>query len=106
MRSATSSGCSTTLVAWLTTPGTIFLPSGSLMSSPDLPFVLVAHVGGLEGVGPRVDLQHQVDDVPELDVGGVRAVPGTPAQVEPDLLLRQAAQRVVEASTRTRVNVR
>src|SRR5262249_25139553 len=33
MRSATSSGCSTTLVAWLTTPGKISLPSGSLMFS-------------------------------------------------------------------------
>ena len=32
IRSATSSGCSTTLVAWLTTPGSISLSSGSLTS--------------------------------------------------------------------------
>ncbi len=32
IRSATSSGCSTTLVAWLTTPGRINFPSGSFTS--------------------------------------------------------------------------
>ncbi len=32
MRSATSSGCSTTLLAWLTTPGIRILPSGSFTS--------------------------------------------------------------------------
>ena len=96
MRSATRSGCSTTLVAWLTTPGRISLSSGSLTSSPDGPFVLVAHVAGLERIGLAVDREHHVDDVVHRQVGRVRAVPAAPAQVEADAILRQAANGVIE----------
>src|SRR5262249_10545618 len=56
--------------------------------APDLPLVLVAWVGRFDGVGLRRDLQHEVDDVLELDVAGVRAVPATPADVVADAVLR------------------
>src|SRR5699024_8476307 len=45
------------------------------------PLVFVADVAGLERVLGDINVQHRVGDVLELDIGGVRAVPGTPAQV-------------------------
>ncbi len=63
---------------------------------PDPPFVFVAGVGRLERVPASLDLQHQVDDVPELDVSRVGAVPTSPAEVKPDLLLGQVAQCVIQ----------
>ena len=57
---------------------------------PQLPFVLVAHVGGLERIALRLDLQHQVDDVLERQIVGVRPVPGAPAQVIAHAVLRNA----------------
>ena len=96
MRSATRCGCSTTLVAWLTTPGMSSLPSGSFDVLPDAPFVLVRGVAGFDRVGAGVDLEHEVDDVGERDVGGVRPVPAAPADVVAHAVFRQAAQRVVQ----------
>ena len=96
MRSATSSGCSTTLVAWLTTPGQDQLVVGQLDVLPDLPLVLVADIAGLERIGAGIDGQHDIDDVAHRDVGRVRPVPAAPAQMEADAVLRQAAERVVE----------
>ena len=81
MRSATSCGCSTTLVAWLTMPGTSTRPS-QVDVLPHPPLVLVADVGRLEGERADVDLQQHVDDVGHRDVGGVRAMPAAPAAVE------------------------
>ena len=63
---------------------------------PDLPFVLVADIAGLERIGLDVDRQHDIDDVAHRDVGDVRTVPAAPAQMETDPLLRQAVDRVVE----------
>ena len=57
---------------------------------PHLPFVLVAHVGRLERIALRLDLQHQVDDVLERQVVGVRPVPAAPAQVIAHAVLRNA----------------
>ena len=63
---------------------------------PQLPFVLVAHVGRLERIALRLDLQHQVDDVLERQVVGVRAVPGPPAQVIAHAVFRNSLQRMVD----------
>ncbi len=52
---------------------------GQLDVLPHGPLVLVAGVGGLEAVVPRVDLEEQADDVAQLNVGGVRPVPGAPS---------------------------
>ncbi len=57
IRCAISSGCSTRLVAWLTTPGTMNFAVRQLDVFPDRPFVLVAHIAGLEAVSLRVALR-------------------------------------------------
>src|SRR5690606_25211406 len=72
------------------------LACGQLHLAPQLPLVLVPCVGRLERVGAGVHLEHEVDDVPELDVGRVRAVPAAPTEVVADAVLRQVAQRPVE----------
>ncbi len=96
MRCATSSGCSTMLVAWLMTPGISTLPGGSLTDLPDHPFVLVARIGGLELIGADIHLQHQVDDVLHRHVEGVRPVPAAPADVIARALRRDTVERVIE----------
>ena len=63
---------------------------------PELPFVFVADIAGLERIGMRIHRQHDIDDVAHRDVGDVGSVPAAPAQMEADAVLRQAADRVVE----------
>jgi hypothetical protein len=58
---------------------------------PDAPFVLVADVAGFDRVRSGVDAEHQVDDVLQRDVGGVRAVPAAPADVEANTVGSQSA---------------
>ncbi len=58
--------------------------------------VLVADVPCLEGEVLGIGAQAQVRDVLELDVRGVRPVPGAPADVQPDQLRVDAPQRVVQ----------
>ena len=63
---------------------------------PQVILVLVPGVGRLDQVGAGVDLEHDVGDVRERHVVGVRAVPAAPAQVVPDAVGGQAVQGVVE----------
>ena len=63
---------------------------------PDFPLVLVADVADLKRIGMRVDRQHHLDDVAHGDVGRVRTVPTAPAQMKPDAVRRQVADRVVQ----------
>ncbi len=63
---------------------------------PHLPLVLVPRVARLEHVGAGVDGQHHVHDVPHRQVGRVRPVPASPAEVEPDAVPGQTGDRVVE----------
>ena len=63
---------------------------------PHLPFVLVADIAGLEGIGLHVDGQHHIDDVAHRDVGRMRAVPAAPAQMETDALTRKSTDGVVQ----------
>ena len=44
------------------------LAVGQLHVLPNIPLVVVAGVGSLDGVGLRANLQYQVDDIPEGDV--------------------------------------
>jgi hypothetical protein len=62
---------STRLVAWLTTPGISILARQQFGVLPHPPFVLVPHIGGLEGIGLRLDLEDQIDDVLEREIVGV-----------------------------------
>src|ERR1700728_1117731 len=63
---------------------------------PDLPFVLMARIGRLEGIGAGADLQNDIDDVFELHVVDARAHIDAVAGVKTDLLRRNVAQRVIE----------
>ena len=62
-RSATSSGCSTTFVPWLITPGARILPSGSFTSFHTPPFVFVAWIRGFDQIGAGAHFQNQIDDL-------------------------------------------
>src|SRR5215469_9959558 len=55
---------------------------------PQVVLVLVPRVGRFNQVGTGLDLEHDVHDVRERDVVGVRAVPAAPAQVVSDAVLR------------------
>ena len=96
IRSATSSGCSTMLVAWLITPGISTVSFGSLQLLPQPPFVLVPRIGELDGVAAGAHLQNEIGDVLERDVRRVRARPAAPADVIPDLVARQSLDGVVD----------
>ena len=76
--------------------GQDFLARGQLDVLPQLPLVLVPGVGCLERVIIAVDRQHQVDQVLHRNVGGMRAVPASPAQMEADFVGRQPFDRVVD----------
>ena len=69
---------------------------GQLHLLPHAPFVLVARIGALDQVGAGAHAQHQVDDVLERHVGGVRARPAAPAHVVADAVRRDALGRVVD----------
>ena len=77
-------------------PGQQDLPVVQRHVGPDPPLVLVPRVGHLEGVGARVDPQHDRHHVGQRDVVQPRAVVEPVAGVQPDPVLRDAAQRVVE----------
>ena len=72
------------------------LPLGQLHVLPDAPLVLVPRVRLLHQVVARLHPQHEVDQVGERRVEGVRAVPAAEADVIADPLLGDAPERVVE----------
>ncbi len=77
-------------------PGQQDLPLGQRHVGPDPPLVLVPRVGHLEGVGARVDPQHDRHHVGQRDVVQPGPVVEPVAGVQPDPVLGDAAQRVVE----------
>ena len=72
------------------------LPLGQLDVLPEAPLVLVARVRLLDQVVAGAHPEHEVDDVGERGVVGVRAVPAAEADVVADALLRDALERMVE----------
>ena len=63
---------------------------------PDAPFVLVARVGALDEIGPGFDFQHEVDDILQRHVGGMRPRPAAPADVIAHAFLGDSRQRLVQ----------
>ena len=53
---------------------------------PHPPLVFVPGVAGLDGIGASIDAQHEIDDVRQWNVGRMRAMPASPADVEADAL--------------------
>ena len=82
-------------------PGDKQLAIGQFRFFPDPPFMLVADVAGFNRVDACVNAEHQVDDVPQRNVGGVRAVPASPANVVADAILRQPAERMIDGINAT-----
>ena len=72
------------------------LAVGQLDVLPDPPLVHVSRVGDLEGVGAGVDHEHVRRDLSERQVMHARTVVEPVAGVQPDLVLGNPAQRVIE----------
>lgn len=62
---------------------------GQLNVPPELPFVLVAWVGGFYGVSSGIHPENQVHHILQGNVGGMRAVPTAPTDVVPNPVLGQ-----------------
>src|SRR5271165_1715415 len=60
---------------------------GQLDIPPDLPLVLVTDIAGLDRERPGPHLQQNVDDRFQRQVGGVRSVPASPADMIADPIL-------------------
>ena len=63
---------------------------------PHAPLVVVARIGGLDGVGLGPDRQEQPGQITKRKIVLVRAVVAAPADVKAHALGRDVAQRVVE----------
>ena len=85
---------------WAMTPGMNDLPGGQLGLLPQLPFVIVPRVGGLDGKTLRLHLEHDVDDLFQGNVVLVRTLGAAPADVQANLALGDAARARLIASTR------
>src|SRR5262245_1739597 len=94
IRHATSSGCSTVLVAWPITPGIRTVSSGSF--APRLPFMLMTGVRRLEQQPARAHLQQHRNDILDRDVGDMRAVMASPADMVANAVSWNVGERVVE----------
>ena len=58
--------------------------------------MLVPHVAGLEGIGLRLHLQDQIDDVLDRQVMSVWPMPAAPAQMVAHSFFGDAGERVVD----------
>ena len=56
---------------------------------------MVANVRGFYGIRLRLDLEHEINHVPEGQVSGVRRMPTAPTGVVADLVLWNVAQGIV-----------
>src|SRR5712671_7845991 len=63
---------------------------------PDLPLVLMTRIGGLDGKSLRVDLEHEIDVVPEFEIVDAWCDVDTVAGVEADAVGRDAAQCMID----------
>src|ERR1700751_865617 len=63
---------------------------------PHAPFVLVAHIGGLNQISTGAYLEQQADDILERQIRRVRPVPPTPADLIAPAILWNVRQRMVE----------
>ena len=73
-----------------------YLSGRQLDALPDFVLVLVPRIGALDQVSLRLDAQQEIDDLLELDIVCVRAMPASPAEVVAHTVLGHIAQRVVE----------
>ena len=91
-----SSGCSTTLVPWLTTPGTRILPGGSFTSCHTFHSCSWRGLAASMRYAPAFTFRIRSTILRERHVGGMWPGPATPAHVIADAILGNALERVVE----------
>ena len=58
--------------------------------------MFVSGLGSLETMGAGIHLEHEIDDLAELEVSRVGSVP-PPAETEPDAFGGQVAQRPIQS---------
>ena len=96
MRSWISSGMLDDVGGMADDPGDQHHILRQLHVRPHLPFMLMTRIGPLDHERADLQLEDQVDDAPERNVGGVRPRPAPPAHVIADLLARQVFDRLIE----------
>src|ERR1700692_2145870 len=63
---------------------------------PDLPFVFMARIGGFDEVGAGTNLENEIDNLPQRDIGRVRSWPASPANVVAHAIFGDALQSMVQ----------
>src|SRR5260370_1313889 len=77
-------------------PGDENLPLWQLgYVAPNLPFVFVAHIAGLQRIRLRVHFNQQINDVLEGNIALVRAMPAPPTNVKPNAIFWNTLQSVI-----------
>ena len=69
---------------------------GQFHVAPDFEFMLVTDVAGFDQVGLGVDTEHDVDDIAQRKIGGVRPVPAAPADVISHAIDRDAFEGMIQ----------
>ena len=69
---------------------------GEFHVAPDFEFMLVADVAGFDQVRLGVDTEHDVDDVAQRKIGGVRTMPAAPADVIAHAIDRDAVEGAIQ----------
>src|SRR4029434_8346262 len=72
------------------------LSGGEFHVAPNFVFMFVADVAGFDQVRLGIDLEHDIDDVAQRKIGGVRAMPAAPADVIAHAIDRDAFEGVIQ----------
>src|SRR3984893_18316044 len=63
---------------------------------PYPPFVFMAGIGGFNQVCASTDLENEIDNLPERDIGRVRSWPASPANVVAHAIFGDSLQSMVQ----------
>ena len=69
---------------------------GQFHIAPDFEFMFVTDVAGFDQVRLGVDTEHDVDDVAQGKIGGVRTMPAAPADVIAHAIDRDAFEGMIQ----------
>ena len=69
---------------------------GQFHIAPDFVFMFVTDVAGFDQVRLGIDTEHDVDDVAQRKIGGVRTMPAAPADVIAHAIDRDAVEGVIQ----------
>src|SRR5258706_2519442 len=69
---------------------------GQFHSAPDFIFMFVTDVAGFDQVRLSIDPEHDIDDVAQRKVSGVRTMPAAPTDVKAYALHRDTVEGVIQ----------